>query len=269
MQKSVILNFIFLVGVVTAVSTDLPQPTHYVEDRAAIISTDYRHKLNGLLQELEQKTGAQFIILTVKTTGAMPIERFSIEVAERWKLGRKDRDDGFLFTVAVQDRAFRFEVGYGLEGFLTDQFCGQVGRQVLVPYMQQGRYAEGIYQATLALTDRMARHYNVTLTGMPRGYSNPVPDRPSVTPWCSLLPFIILFLVFMTAAGRGTPFWLLWLLLGHRFGASRNGYYSGGFWGSRGYGGGFGGSGGFGGGFGGFGGGLGGGFGGGGFSGRW
>jgi uncharacterized protein len=87
-------------------------------------------------------------------------------------------------------------------------------------------------------------------------------------PWCSLLPLIILFLVFMTAAGRGTPFWFLWLLLGHSFGASRNGYYSGGFWGSRGYGGGFR-SGGFGGGFGGFGGGLGGGFGGGGFSGRW
>ncbi len=261
MRKAILLNFIVLIsGFVWAVSTDLPQPAHYVEDRAGIVSADYRIKLNGLLQELEQKTGVQFIILTIDSTAPLPIEQFSIEVAEKWKLGHKGRDDGFLFTVAVKDRAFRFEVGYGLEGFLTDQFCGQVGRNVLVPLMQQGRYAEGIYQATLALTDRIARHYNVTLTGMPAGYRNPVSDRPTGTPLCVILP-AILFILLLSARG----IWPLLLLEGLFSGGYGRGYWAGG---SRGgFGGGLGG--GFGGGFGGFGGGMGGGFGGGGFSGRW
>ena len=237
----------------------------------SVLIADHKHKLNGLLQELEQKTGAQFIVLTVQSTQPLPIERFSIELAERWKLGRKDRDDGFLFTVAVQDRAFRFEVGYGLEGFLTDQFCGQVGRGILIPHMKQGRYSEGIYQATLAIADRIAKQHNIALTGMPTGYANPVSQRPSGSPLCSLLPVIILFIVFMTAAGRGSTFWPLWFLLGSGFGASHNPYDPArrSHWGGSSFGGGFR-SGGFGGGgFGGFGGGGGGGFGGGGFSGKW
>ena len=269
MRKAVFLSVLYLSVCLAAASTDLPQPRQYVEDQAGIISGDYRQRLNGLLQEVERKTGIQFIILTVQTTRPLSIERYSIEVAEHWKLGRKDRDDGFLFTVAVQDRAFRFEVGYGLEGFLTDQFCGQVGREVLIPMMRQNRYSEGIYQATLALTDRIARQYNVVLTGMPDHYTNPVSQVPPVSPLCSLLPVIILFVVFMTAAGRGSMFWPLWFLLGHSFGATRNSrYYGGGYRAGGGLGGGFR-SGGFGGGFGGFGGGMGGGFGGGGFSGRW
>jgi uncharacterized protein len=259
-------------GIAAAATPDLPQPAQYAEDQAAVLIADHKHKLNGLLQELEQKTGAQFIVLTVQSTRPLPIERFSIELAEKWKLGRKDRDDGFLFTVAVQDREFRFEVGYGLEGFLTDQFCGQVGRGILVPHMKQGRYSEGIYQATLAIADRIAKQHNITLTGMPAGYANPVPQRPSGSPLCGLLPVLILFFVFMTAAGRGSMFWPLWFLLGSGFGASRNPYDPAkrGYWGHwntvgrGGFGGGFGS-----GGFGGFGGGGGGGFGGGGFSGKW
>ena len=223
-QRSIISLIVLMGAVAAAATTDLPQPSQYVEDQAAVLIADHKHKLNGLLQELEQKTGAQFIVLTVQSTQPLPIERFSIELAERWKLGRKDRDDGFLFTVAVQDRAFRFEVGYGLEGFLTDQFCGQVGRGILIPHMKQGRYSEGIYQATLAIADRIAKQHNIALTGMPTGYANPVSQRPSGSPLCSLLPVIILFIVFMTAAGRGSTFWPLWFLLGSGFGASHNPY---------------------------------------------
>lgn len=259
MRKMLRLALLVLTATATAAVNDLPpQPRNYVEDRAAILSADYKSKLNSLLKELEQKTGAQLIVLTVGTTQPLTIERFSIELAERWKLGRKDRDDGFLFTVAVQDRAFRFEVGYGLEEFLTDQFCGRVGRDILVPQLRQGRSSEGIYQVTLAIADSIARHNNVTLTGIPSGYTSPISKKPQATPLCGLLP-IILFAVFILAAGRGSPFWLLWLLLG---GASNN--YGNGSWGGRSSGGFH--SGGFGGGFGG---GGGGGFGGGGFSGKW
>jgi uncharacterized protein len=114
-------------------AADLPMPRHYVEDYANVVNASHERSLNGILQELEQKTGAQYIILTVETTGGMPIEQFAIEQVEKWKLGQKGKDNGMLFVLAKNDRKWRFEVGYELEGFITDQLCGRVGRNVIKP----------------------------------------------------------------------------------------------------------------------------------------
>jgi len=90
---------------------DLPMPRHYVEDYANVINDSDEHSLNGILQELDQKTGAQYIILTVLSTGGLPIAQFSIGLAEKWKLGQKGKDNGMLFVLSKNDRKWRFEVG--------------------------------------------------------------------------------------------------------------------------------------------------------------
>lgn len=239
-------------------AADLSKPSHYVEDYANVVNASQERSLNGILQELEQKTGAQYIILTVETTGGMSIEQFSIGLAEKWKLGQEGKDNGMLFVLAKNDRKWRFEVGYGLEGFITDQYCGQVGREVLVPYLKQGNYSEGIYQANLTVVQNIAAETGVALTGMPK-----LAPRRNIRrglPCCSILP--ILFFMFMIFGGRGRGRGMgLWFFLP---------FMLGGFGGHGGYGrsGSFGG-GSFGGSFGGFGGGMGGGFGGGGASGGW
>lgn len=249
----------------------LPMPTQYVEDRAGIVAADQETALNALLKELEQKTGVQFIVLTVESTNGVPIEQYSIELVEQWKLGQQGKDNGFLLTVAFKDRKYRFEVGYGLEGFLTDQYTGRVGRDVLAPAMKQGRPSEGIYQAALAIANRIATEYNVQLSGVPAQYRDPV-GRQRGTPCCfQFVPLVLFFFIFMSITGRGSMMWPLWLLMGMNYGAHRNPYNPSqrGYWGHSNNifgGGGFGG-GGFGGG--GFGGGSGGGFGGGGASGSW
>ena len=239
---------------------DLPVPRHYVEDYANVINSSHEQSLNGILQELEQKTGAQYIILNIQTTEGMPIEQFSIELAEKWKLGQKGKDNGMLFTLAAKDRKYRFEVGYGLEGFVTDQFCGRVGRDVLVPFLRKGNFSEGIYQANLRITQKIASDSGVTLTGMPK-VAPLIAERSNIRrglPCCSILPILILMLLLFGGRGRGM---VMWFFLP---------FMLGGFGGHGGYGrsGSFGG-GSFGGGFGGFGGGMGGGFGGGGASGGW
>jgi uncharacterized protein len=239
-------------------AVDLPMPRHYVEDYANVINASQERSLNGILQELEQKTGAQYIILTVVTMGGMSIEQFSIDLAEKWKLGQKGKDNGMLFVLAKNDRKWRFEVGYGLEGFITDQYCGRVGREVLVPYLRKGNYGEGIYQANLIVVQNIATKAGAALTGMPKM----APQRRNIRkglPCCSILPVLIfMFLIFGGGRGRGMG---LWFFLP---------FMLGGFGGHGGYGrsGSFGG-GSFGGSFGGFGGGMGGGFGGGGASGGW
>lgn len=244
----------------TALGTGLPMPRRYVEDYANVVNPSHERSLNGTLQELEQKTGAQYIILTVDTTGGLPIEQFAIEQVEKWQLGQKGKDNGMLFVLAKNDRKWRFEVGYGLEGFITDQICGRVGRDVLVPYLRKGSYSEGIYQANLRIIQKIAGESGVALTGMPKVAPLGVGRRNirRGLPCCSILPLLIfMFLIF---GGRGRGMGMLFFLP----------FMLGGFGGHGGYGrsGSFGG-GSFGGGFGGFGGGMGGGFGGGGASGGW
>lgn len=241
-------------------------PTRYVEDYANVIDAPTERSLNGILQELEQKTGAQYIVLTVETTGGVPIEQFSIELAEKWQLGQKGKDNGLLFAIAAKDRRYRFEVGYGLEGYVTDQYCGRIGSQVLVPLLKQGNFSQGIYQANLQVVQKIASEAGVTLSGMPKLAPAPVqqPRRRRMMPCCGALPFL-LFILLIIGSGGGRGGMGMWLMLPFLFGG-------------RGFGGGFGrsgsfGGGSFGGGFGGFGGGFGGGggggFGGGGASGGW
>jgi uncharacterized protein len=237
---------------------DLPMPRHYVEDYANVINAPDERSLNGVLQELKQKTGAQYIVLTVLSTGGLPIEQFSIELVEKWKLGQKGKDNGMLFVLSKNDRRYRFEVGYGLEGFVTDQYCGRIGSDVLEPYIRKGDYSRGIYQANLQIIQRIATESGVSLTGMPTVTPVPVRRRTIGLPCCSALPMILFMLLIFGGRGRGMGMWFFLPFM------------MGGFGGHGGYGrsGSFGG-GSFGGGFGGFGGGMGGGFGGGGASGGW
>lgn len=257
-----IFLFITAITTLTYAQANLPTPRHYVEDYANVINSSNERSLNGILQELEQKTGAQYIILTVLTTGGIPIEQYSIGLAEKWKLGQKGKDNGMLFVLAKNDRKWRFEVGYGLEGFITDQYCGRVGRQVLVPLLKQGNYSEGIYRANLSIIQKIATESGVALSGMPEIAPVPVRRRnvKRGLPCCGLI-LPLLFLLMLFGGGRGGRGMGMWFLLPFMFG---------GFGGHGGYGrsGSFGG-GSFGGSFGGFGGGMGGGFGGGGASGGW
>ncbi len=262
---------------------NLPMPEHYVyEYDVDVIDAEHERALNGTLQELEQKTGVQYIILTIDTTGGLPIEQFSIEQLDQWKLGQKGKDNGVLFTLALKDRAYRFEVGYGLEGVLTDQFLGQVGRDVLVPYLKKGEYSQGIYEANLRVIRRLADNYQVTLSGMPK-LSQPVANSGPLSgrgnggaccgcPCCGFLLLLFLLLLLFGGRRRGRGRLWPWLLLPFLFrgfggygGHGRSGSYGGGP-----FGGGFGGfGGGMRGGFGHFGGGGGGRFGGGGAGGHW
>ncbi|HEV58513.1 MAG TPA: TPM domain-containing protein, partial [Phycisphaerales bacterium] len=201
-----------------ALAPDLAVPQHYVEDRAGVIDAEYERRLNGLLQELEQKTGAQFIVLTVQTVQPLTIEQFSIALAEKWKLGQADKDNGLLLAVAVQDRQMRIETGYGLEGFLTDQFCGRVIREVMAPQFRQGRYGQGIYEAIQILTTKTAEQAGVTLTGLPKPVRLPSGGGGGVP--CilrglsALFPLLLFFLILTRGGAPG----LLWFLLGASMG---------------------------------------------------
>lgn len=127
-----------------AFSLNVPALTGRIVDNANIISRKDEAEINEYLENLENSTGAQVAVLTVKSLEGESLELFSMKVAEAWKLGQKDKDNGVLLLVALNERKVRIETGYGLEGTLTDTKCGLIIRNVMIPEFRNGDYSEGI-----------------------------------------------------------------------------------------------------------------------------
>ncbi len=252
-----LLLFIFcLIAFSVSAEVIIPEkPVNHVVDLAGIINGNVETGLNRYLLELEQKTAAQMVILTINSLEGESIEDFAINVAHnKWKLGQKDKDNGVLLLVSLQDRKYRFEIGYGLEGVIPDSLAGSIGRQYLVPYFRKGDYSRGITTATLTVINEIANDAGVEITGMPRLRSRPAdPSRRMEKGRPSLLSgiFGILFFIGLIYLFIRHPRLLLFLLMFSMLGGGRRSGWGGG------------------GGFGSFGGGGGGGFGGGGASGGW
>jgi len=260
----------------------VPALERRVTDLTSTLDAGQRQQLEKKLADFEARKGSQIAILIVRTTEPEDIEQYSIRVADKWKLGRKGVDDGALLLVAIDDRAARLEVGYGLEGVVPDAIAKRLVSDVMIPYFRQGDYYGGLQ----AGVER--------LTGIIDGEPLPEPEsgwRERVGTGQAMLPLLLMFAVIgggllravfgrlggaaVTGGLAGGIVWLIVKVLGISIfagavtfvvallgGLPRRGWVSGG----RGGGGGWGSwGGGFGGGFGG----GGGGFGGGGASGRW
>jgi uncharacterized protein len=130
---------------------DVPPLEGRVNDRASVMSAEERTVLDGRLRAFEEKSGRQFAVLTIPTLAGDDLEGFSIRVVEEWKLGRKGQDNGLLLLVVSADRKVRIEVGYGLEGQITDALSSRVIREVIAPEFRKNRYGPGIAQAMDAL----------------------------------------------------------------------------------------------------------------------
>src|SRR5450755_872806 len=115
-----------------------------VVDQTGTLSSDEIASLNQTLRNFEARKGSQVAVLIVPTTAPETIEQYSLRVAETWKIGRKKIDDGALLVVAKDDRRLRIEVGYGLEGALTDVTSKRIIDEIITPSFRSGNFAAGI-----------------------------------------------------------------------------------------------------------------------------
>jgi uncharacterized protein len=122
----------------------IPQLTGRVVDQTNMLSSGDIATLNQKLTDLERRKGSQIAVLIVPTTQPEDIAQFSIRVAEAWKIGRKKVDDGALLVVAKNDHRLRIEVGYGLEGALTDVTSRRIIDEIITPKFRTGDFAGGI-----------------------------------------------------------------------------------------------------------------------------
>src|SRR5262245_38316835 len=183
---------------------NLPQPNTHVADYAHVIDASSTRQIDGWLTELEQKTTAQVIILTVNSLDGEPIEKFTIDLMSKWKLGQKGKDNGVLMCVAVKDRKYRIEVGYGLEGALPDSWCGSIAREYFVPNFRTGNFGRGLYQATTAVANRIADEYHVKVSGLPAVRHRRRNDNDSGLALGMVIFFVIIFISIVSRGGGGS-----------------------------------------------------------------
>ena len=130
---------------------DVPKLKGRVNDYAGMLSPGTEGQLESMLQQLEQAESTQIVVLTVPSLEGDALEDFSMRVAEQWKVGQKGLDNGAILLVVQADRKLRIEVGYGLEGRLTDLLAGQIIRNVIVPEFKAGRFDQGVLQGVGAM----------------------------------------------------------------------------------------------------------------------
>lgn len=160
----------FFAACATAAPQIPPKPTAaagiYVQDYAQVLSAEDKRRLLSIGQELDDKTTAQLAVVTVKTLDGQHIEDYALAILREWGIGSKEKNNGALIVVAVQDRRSRIEVGYGLEGLLTDGLTGRIQDQAMIPYFRKGNYTAGIVNGYAVTASLIAKDAGVQLTSI-------------------------------------------------------------------------------------------------------
>jgi len=201
----------------------VPPLTGRVVDQTGTLSASDVASLSQTLQDFETKKGSQIAVLIVPTTEPEAIEQYSIRVADAWKVGRKKVDDGAILLVAKNDHKLRIEVGYGLEGALTDVTSKRIIDEYIVPKFKTGDFAGGIW----AGVDRIIK----VIDGEPLPPPKPQQDYGKSTDIQELFNPFLIFGIFIAGAvlrglfGRlfgsvatgGVAGVLVWILVGSVF----------------------------------------------------
>ncbi len=265
MNKKISITILFLLFFALVLpfnlfSISVPKLDGPVVDKAGVISSGDEAVIEEMLLKLQNTTGAQVAILTVPDLGRESIEQYSLEVADEWKLGQAGKDDGAVIVLALREKKVRIEVGYGLEGDLTDAKSGYIIREIMLPQFKNGNYAQGLYDGASAVSGVIMQTADISAEDIAAANATANNQRQASSRRGIPLNFIIFILIIIISSlgrmgryGRRRGSVLPWFFLGSMMGSSRRSSnhdsFGGGFGGGGFGGGGFsGGGGGFGGG---------------------
>src|SRR6266478_8457969 len=139
-------------------------PTDYVNDFAHVLDQGTIAQLDDICQQIDQKAHAQIAVVTINSLDDSDIDSYAVDLYKKWGIGSKATDHGVLILVAVQDRKYRIEVGYGLEPILPDGKVGGFGREA-VPLLRQNNYSGAVALMTARVADVIAQDAGIQLAG--------------------------------------------------------------------------------------------------------
>lgn len=198
-KKSLIIFFLVLLCATPVFADALPEPTRdfYVYDEAHILSEEAKSKIIATNESLYKQTGAQVVVAVLnRLPEGEDINSAATDLFEKWKIGSKDKDNGILLLISMEDRKFKIEVGYGLEGAIPDMKANQILND-LTPYFKAGDYEEGILNAFSRILNLIGEEYGIAIDGtenLPPPEENPTVDDGG-TDFTGLIVRIILLII--------------------------------------------------------------------------
>lgn len=155
--------FVLLACPVSAVVA--PNDDFYVYDGASVLSEETEQYILTHSVELERKTGAQIVVVTIPSLEGRALEEYATDLFRQWGIGDAEKDNGLLLLCSVGDRQFRVEVGYGLEGDLPDGKTGRMQDAYIIPLLKEDKFDEGIKNGYTAFLQEVSAVYDVSITG--------------------------------------------------------------------------------------------------------
>jgi uncharacterized protein len=145
---------------------DYPTKGGAVNDFANLLSPNTESAITALSEELLQKTGFAFVVVTYNPEEEVSVEDYGNVLYEKWGIGSKDSNSGALLIILPEQKQMRIEVGYGSEGYLTDADAAAIINERVIPQFKAGNFERGIASGSVAVISIVANHYNVEITGM-------------------------------------------------------------------------------------------------------
>jgi uncharacterized protein len=177
----------------TAAALDVPKLRGRVNDYANMIPQDAESRIDSISRDLESSDSTQLVVLTIPSLEGEDLEGFSIRVAEQWGIGQEEHDNGVILLVAQAERRIRIEVGYGLEGVLTDLQAGRIIDYEISPYFKAGQFGQGLVRGSEAIAAAVRGEYQATEQTV---------TKPKVRSRVSLVPFFIILMVVSVLGSR-------------------------------------------------------------------
>ena len=175
---------LFILNTLLFAAPNFPELTGMVVDRANILNSSQKQTLTELLKEEESKSSNQIVIVTLDTLDGYTIEEYGYQLGRYWQIGQKDKNNGVLLIVSMAEKAIRIEVGYGLEGALTDKISHEIIEYIIKPNFRQKNFYKGIFEASQAIVSAVEGEYKAQEHNVP---------KPSSQNWI-VLYFIFIFL---------------------------------------------------------------------------
>ena len=146
---------------ITSFAIVSPTADFYVNDYAGLLDEETKDYIINVNKSLYSQTGAQIVVVTIQSLGSTSLEDYATQLFRSFGIGNKTKNNGILLLLALQERQFRVEVGYGLEGILPDAKTGRIQDEYIIPYLKQNNWNAGIKNGFSAFLEIVAREYNV------------------------------------------------------------------------------------------------------------
>lgn len=165
MRKKLLIIILILLSIIKIINVNaVVEPTEkfYINDFANVLSEETEEYILSTSVALEKATSAQVVVVTIPSLNGQTIEQYSVELFRKYGIGNSEKNNGLLLLLALEEREFRVEVGYGLEELLPDGLTGRYQDNYIIPYLKEDKWDEGIRNGYTAFIKKICEHYDVT-----------------------------------------------------------------------------------------------------------